>query len=110
MRTLTEIKMAVEKEIETNIATVEKSTDLYHYVIDIIENVARQETMIHKTAVNIMAELKLYSWGHLDHIPTDVTNVAFKGLQETLENDFRRFYTKANIEYVNNTKVFGDGV
>ena len=106
MKTLTEIKMVVERQIEANIATVEKSTDLYHYVIDIIENVARQETLIHKDAVNIMAELKLYSWGHFTHIPTDVTSVAFKGLQETLENDFRAFYTKANIEYVNNAKAF----
>jgi len=105
MQTIERIKNEIDEEIAFKIDLVNKATDIYNYVIDIIEAKAKKETLIHKDSVLIMADLKLYSWEHFDSPVTDVNKVAFKGLQEALESDFRRFYLKANTEFIKNQKI-----
>lgn len=105
MEKLEQIKLYIESQIEQNIDKAQKPTDLHDLVVEIVEKKARRETITHKEAIEIMAELKLYNWAHFEHLPTDVTAVAFKGLQETLESDFRRFYTKALAAYARKPKT-----
>ena len=53
-----------------------------------------------------MADLELYSWGYFNYPqPTDVTAVAYKGLKEVLESDFRNFYLQANMMFARNQKL-----
>jgi hypothetical protein len=53
-----------------------------------------------------MADLQLYSWAHFNYPqPTDVTRVAFKGLKEAIEADFRNFYLQATMMFAREQKL-----
>lgn len=106
MENLNRIKRNVLRQIEENISQVETAHKLHDFVNEIIEKVAKKETRVHKDAIKIMADLQLYSWAHFNYPqPTDVTRVAFKGLKETLESDFRNFYLQANMMFAREQKL-----
>ena len=86
MENLNRIKREVLRRIEENVSQVESAHKLHDFVNEIIEKVAKKETRVNKDAIQIMADLELYSWGYFNYPqPTDVTAVAYKGLKEVLE-------------------------
>jgi len=100
MENLNRIKREVLRQIEENINQVESAHKMHDFINEIIEKVAKRETQIHKDAIQVMADLELYSWGYFNYPqPTDVTGVAYKGLKEILESDFRNFYFQANVMF-----------
>ena len=106
MENLNRIKREVLRRIEENVSQVESAHKLHDFVNEIIETIAKRETRVHKNAIQIMADLELYSWGYFNYPQqTDVTAVAYKGLKEVLESDFRNFYLQANMMFARNQKL-----
>jgi hypothetical protein len=106
MENLNRIKREVLRRIEENVSQVESAHKLHDFVNEIIETIAKRETRVHKNAIQIMADLELYSWGYFNYPqPTDVTAVAYKGLKEVLESDFRNFYLQANMLFAREQKL-----
>ena len=106
MENLNRIKREVLRRIEENVSQVESAHKLHDFVNEIIETIAKRETRVHKNAIQIMADLELYSWGYFNYPqPTDVTGVAFNGLKEVLESDFRNFYLQANMLFAREQKL-----
>jgi len=106
MENINRIKREVLRRIEENVNQVETAHKLHDFVNEIIETVAKKETRVHKDAIQIMADLQLYSWAHFNYPPpTDVTRVACRGLKETLESDFRNFYLQANMMFAREQKL-----
>ena len=106
MENLNRIKREVLRRIEENVSQVESAHKLHDFVNEIIETIDKRETRVHKNAIQIMADLELYSWGYFNYPqPTDVTAVAYKGLKEVLESDFRNFYLQANMLFAREQKL-----
>lgn len=106
MENLNRIKREVLRQIEENIKQVETAHKMHDFINAIIDKVAKRETQIHKDAIQVMADLELYSWAYFNYPqPTDVTGVAYKGLKEVLESDFRNFYLQANMMFAKENKL-----
>jgi hypothetical protein len=106
MENFNRIKRNVLRLIEENIRDVENAHKLHDFVNAMIDKTAKKETHVHKDAIQIMADLQLYSWAHFNYPPpTDVTKVAYRGLREALESDFRNFYLQANMLFAREQKL-----
>jgi hypothetical protein len=106
MENFNRIKRNVLRLIEDNIREVETAHQLHDFVNAMIDKTAKKETRVHKDAIQIMADLQLYSWAHFNYPPpTDVTKVAYRGLKEAIEGDFRNFYLQANMAFAREKKL-----
>lgn len=106
MENLNRIKREVLRQIEDNISEVETAHKMHDFIDRMIEKVAKRETRIHKDAIQVMADLELYSWAYFNYPqPTDVTGVAYRGLTELLQKDFRNFYLQANMMFARENKL-----